>query len=62
MGVQKTIKLKCPNLACRKVLSVPQTARGQVVRCKHCMTHLRVPAARDGGQDLGKKAAAPARK
>jgi LSD1 subclass zinc finger protein len=33
----------CPNLRCRKILSVPDEARGKQVRCQHCQTMLRVP-------------------
>ena len=39
-------QLICPNLRCRKILKVPQEARGKVVRCQHCETMLRVPTAR----------------
>lgn len=38
-------KVLCPNLRCRKVLSVPDDARGKVVRCQHCQTMLKVPEA-----------------
>lgn len=36
-------KVLCPNLRCRKILSVPDDARGKVVRCQHCQTMLKVP-------------------
>ena len=36
-------QLMCPNIKCRKILSVPDEARGKVVRCAHCQTALRVP-------------------
>ena len=39
-------QLICPNLRCRKILKVPEEARGKVVRCQHCQTMLRVPPAR----------------
>ena len=39
-------QLICPNLRCRKILKVPEEARGKVVRCQHCETMLRVPTAR----------------
>jgi hypothetical protein len=35
----------CPNLACRRILSVPHAARGKTVRCRNCSTNIRVPAA-----------------
>ena len=37
-------QLMCPNIKCRKILSVPEEARGKVVTCSHCQTALRVPA------------------
>ena len=36
-------QLICPNLRCRKILSVPDDARGKLVRCQHCKTMFRVP-------------------
>lgn len=36
-------QLICPNLRCRKILSVPAEMRGKVVRCQHCQTMFRVP-------------------
>lgn len=42
------VRLICPNLKCRKVLSVPQTARGQTVRCRNCGMRVRVPATSGG--------------
>ena len=39
-------QLICPNLRCRKILKVPEEARGKVVRCQYCQTMLRVPPAR----------------
>jgi LSD1 subclass zinc finger protein len=44
------IMLLCPNLRCRKLLSVPDDTRGKTVKCQHCQTMVRVP----------EKAAAPA--
>lgn len=37
-------QLICPNLRCRKILSVPDEVRGKLVRCQHCQTMFRVPA------------------
>ncbi len=44
-GVRETMptQLMCPNIKCRKILSVPDEARGKIVRCSHCQTSLRVP-------------------
>jgi hypothetical protein len=38
-----TCQLICPNLRCRKILSVPETMRGKIVRCQHCQGSFRVP-------------------
>lgn len=37
------IRLICPNLKCRSVLSVPGAARGKTVRCRQCGMRVRVP-------------------
>lgn len=37
------VKIMCPSLLCRKVLSVPVSARGKTVRCKACSTVIRIP-------------------
>ena len=37
------MRLMCPNLKCRRILSVPQSARGKAVRCSHCGANIRVP-------------------
>lgn len=36
-------QLICPNLRCRKILSVPDEVRGKLVKCQHCETMFRVP-------------------
>lgn len=55
----------CPNLACRKVLAVPGTARGKTVRCRNCGTNIRVPGERSAAASPppanNKKPAAPAK-
>ncbi len=33
----------CPNLTCRKVLAVPDAARGKTVRCRGCGISIRIP-------------------
>lgn len=57
------VQLICPNLRCRKILSVPVEVRGKLVRCQHCSTTFRVPenrqaqtagAAPDGTKDSTK--------
>lgn len=37
------VQLICPNLRCRKFLSVPDDVRGRLVKCQHCQTMFRVP-------------------
>ena len=37
------VQLICPNLKCRKFLSVPDDVRGKLVKCQHCQTNFRVP-------------------
>ena len=39
------VKMICPNLKCRKILSVPDEVRGKQVKCQYCQTTFRVPAA-----------------
>jgi LSD1 subclass zinc finger protein len=37
------VQIICPNLKCRKILSVPEELRGKQVKCQNCQTVLRVP-------------------
>jgi hypothetical protein len=39
------VQLICPNLRCRKFLSVPDEVRGKLVKCQNCQTSFRVPDA-----------------
>ena len=41
------VRLVCPNLRCRKILSVPDEVRGKLVKCQHCRTMFRVPDAKE---------------
>ncbi|QQE11778.1 hypothetical protein JD969_20235 [Planctomycetota bacterium] len=41
--MSSVIKLVCPNLQCRKILSVPTHARGKNVRCRACGIRVTVP-------------------
>jgi hypothetical protein len=43
MAQNDPLRIMCPNLTCRKILAVPQTARGKTVRCRGCGTNIRVP-------------------
>ena len=38
-----SIRILCPNLKCRAILTVPETTRGKKVRCGHCGAVLMVP-------------------
>ena len=40
------VQMICPNLRCRKFLSVADDVRGKLVKCHHCSTNFRVPEAR----------------
>lgn len=46
----ETVRIMCPNLTCRRVLAVPESARGKTVRCKNCGTAVTIPAAKSGGK------------
>jgi DNA-directed RNA polymerase subunit RPC12/RpoP len=37
------VRLLCPNLKCRTILSVPISARGKTVRCRSCGMRVVVP-------------------
>jgi hypothetical protein len=39
-----SVRIICPNLACQRLLAVPEMARGEVVRCRGCGANIRVPA------------------
>lgn len=39
------VTMICPNLACRRTVSAPASARGTTVRCAYCQQPFRVPAA-----------------
>jgi ribosomal protein S27E len=40
---QTFIRVMCPNLGCQRILTVPVTARGKVVRCGACGQNVRIP-------------------
>jgi len=46
----ETIRIMCPKLTCRRMLSVPESSRGRVVRCRNCGTNIRVPERADNKQ------------
>ena len=37
------LQMICPNLACRKILAVPDEVRGKLVKCQFCQQPFRVP-------------------
>ncbi len=39
----QVIRIKCPNLACQRILAVPPHARGKLVRCRSCGATLSIP-------------------
>jgi len=47
------VQLICPNLRCRKILSVPDEVRGKLVKCQHCQTMFRVPEGRPQPAPVG---------
>lgn len=40
----------CPNINCRKIVSVSEETRGKLVRCAHCQSTFRVPPAKPNQQ------------
>lgn len=38
-----SVRMICPNLRCRSILSVPPVARGKTVRCRQCGMRIHVP-------------------
>ena len=43
MAERPSIRIMCPNLACMRVLAVPDNARGRLVRCRGCATTIKIP-------------------
>lgn len=42
----KVIRIMCPDLSCQRVLAVPASARGKLVRCRRCGMTIRIPQAK----------------
>ncbi len=40
---EKILRIMCPSLKCRRVLGVPESARGRTVKCKNCGSTVRIP-------------------
>jgi hypothetical protein len=54
-----SVQLLCPNLKCRKILSVSDELRGKLVKCQYCQTMLRVPSPKTEPATVGPAAAKP---
>ncbi|MCE9590892.1 MAG: hypothetical protein K8S99_10245 [Planctomycetes bacterium] len=39
----EVVRMVCPNLKCRALLTAPVAARGKVVRCRKCGTKVHIP-------------------
>ena len=51
------VRIMCPSLICRRILAVPQSARGKSVKCRNCGTVVKVPDKPGGGPKPAKKQA-----
>ena len=51
MATESVIRIMCPNLACKRVLAVPNHARGKLVRCRSCGINIRIPVLKASNQD-----------
>jgi len=49
----KLVRFLCPGKECNSVLAVPSSARGKLVRCRRCGTHIRIPMPRAEGPSEG---------
>jgi hypothetical protein len=49
------VTMICPNLACRRTVSAPASARGTTVRCAYCQQPFRVPAAPQQEREPGQR-------
>ena len=47
--MSSSIRIICPSLACRALLSVPVAARGKTVRCSQCGLRVSVPVKPSAG-------------
>lgn len=60
MADERVIRIMCPNLVCQRVLSVPHSARGKLVRCGGCGVNIRIPRIKaDKATDAGEPATPP---
>lgn len=60
MAEIRVIRIMCPNLACQRVLSVPDSARGKLVRCGGCGVNIKIPVLKTENQaDTSEQAIPP---
>ena len=45
----------CPSLRCRKILTLPDEARGSLVTCRYCSMQFRVPQYRAASTPSARK-------
>ncbi len=57
MSQQSFIRVMCPNLGCQRILAVPASARGKVVRCGACGVNVRIPMPKNTDDAPGHKPA-----
>ena len=50
----KNIRIMCPNLKCRSILTVPETAKGKNVKCSNCATLFKIPVTPPASAVVGK--------
>jgi len=46
-GKDEVLRIMCPKLGCQRILAVPTSARGKLVRCRTCGTNIKVPFPRE---------------
>jgi uncharacterized protein YbaR (Trm112 family) len=46
------LQMICPNLLCRKFLTVPDESRGKTVQCEHCKQKFRIPESKPAGSPV----------
>lgn len=54
------IRMMCPNLRCKAILSVPVKARGKAVQCRQCGMRVKIPGSSGRGSGGGSTDNAPA--
>lgn len=55
MAADDMVRIICPNLKCRAILSVPGSARGKSVRCRSCGARVSVPQPRSAAPKPAKQ-------